>query len=237
MRYHLIEFKALFFRDQFITPEDHVSFGKKFGSLETYPFTGSHHEHPEVMTIKRSPEENLRHGQNPDGKDCWHADVSWRATPSFGSILRAVSVSPVGGDTLWSDMVAPSEGLSTSMKNALVRLRAVHTAEKAFGSRLPPMKKADLLTQFPACRAPDLAHTARYWRKDTVRLRILHVPHSRHGSTRQRRIAKILYRQAAKPEYQARLSWRPGTVPFWDNRSRNSTHATTSEISNEKYST
>ncbi len=219
IRDHLIEFKVLFFRDQFITPEDHVSFGKKFGSLETHPFTGSHHEHPEVMVIKRSPEENLRRGQSPYGEDCWHTDVSWRATPSFGSILRAVSVPPVGGDTLWSDMVAAYEGLSTSMKNALVRLRAVHTAEKAFGSSLPPMKKADLLTRFPPVEHPVLRT-----HPDTGE-KILYVCESftSHIVGMDRRdsdeLLKILYRQAAKPEYQTRLSWRPGTVAFWDNRS------------------
>ena len=28
-----------------------------------------------------------------------------------------------------------------------------------------------------------------------------------------------LYRQAAAPEYEVRLKWRPNTIAFWDNRS------------------
>jgi taurine dioxygenase len=32
-------------------------------------------------------------------------------------------------------------------------------------------------------------------------------------------LLQYLYRQAAVPEYQVRLKWRPNTIAFWDNRS------------------
>ena len=56
----------------------------------------------------------------------WHSDVTWRAEPSLGSVLRARIIPDVGGDTLFADMVAAYEGLSPAMKDWVCGLTAVH---------------------------------------------------------------------------------------------------------------
>ena len=48
VRAGLLEHKVLFFRDQDITTEQHLAFGRRFGDLEIHPVTPKDQEHPEV---------------------------------------------------------------------------------------------------------------------------------------------------------------------------------------------
>ena len=50
----LLEYKVIFFRDQDITPEQHVGFARRFGALETHPFVPHRDGYPEVMVLKKN---------------------------------------------------------------------------------------------------------------------------------------------------------------------------------------
>ena len=106
----LVEYKAIFFRDQDITTEQHLAFGRRFGELEVHPFAGSasirnKKGYSEVLEL------HFNRDRSPQGADIWHSDVTWRQEPSLGSILRARICPSCGGDTLYADMEAAYEGL------------------------------------------------------------------------------------------------------------------------------
>ena len=44
----LLEYKVIFFRDQDITPEQHIAFARRFGDLETHPFVPHREGYPEI---------------------------------------------------------------------------------------------------------------------------------------------------------------------------------------------
>ena len=96
----LMDRKVIFFRDQNIAPEDHLAFGRRFGEVSVHPFV-PHLEHlPEVIVLDN-------HKDNPVfSTDIWHSDETFREEPPMGSILRCVTIPPVGGDTMWADMCA-----------------------------------------------------------------------------------------------------------------------------------
>ena len=99
LRAALLEWKVIFFRDQFRLDRDrHVAFGRAFGDLEVHPLTPKDQEQREIFVIPA--------GGKHKAPGVWHSDVTWRPEPSLGSILRAVELPPVGGDTLWADMGA-----------------------------------------------------------------------------------------------------------------------------------
>src|SRR5476649_153726 len=109
LREALLDWKVLFFRDQDITTEQHLAFARNFGDLEVHPFAPHKPGYPEVLAIT--------HDRDRPGKEnTWHSDVTWRERPSLGSILRALEVPPVGGDTLFADMAAAYDGLKPEMK-------------------------------------------------------------------------------------------------------------------------
>ena len=118
----LVERKVLFFREQDISVNEHVAFARCFGELEIHPFTRNIETLPEVITLTNDRE-------NPPSINIWHSDVTWRAVPSLGSILRARTVPEVGGDTLFANMEAAYEALDDETKVQLEGLIAVHDNE------------------------------------------------------------------------------------------------------------
>ena len=94
IRQVLLERKVIFFRDQsHLTKEQHVSFGRCFGSLEIHPFSQPVKGYPEILRITH----NLK---RPPSINTWHSDVTWRTEPSLGSILLMREKPTFGGDTV-----------------------------------------------------------------------------------------------------------------------------------------
>ena len=79
----LLKHRVLFFRDQDISREEHVSFARRFGKLEDHPVAGSDPEHPGLVQIYRSE------AKNPYENN-YHSDGLWRPNPSMGAVLRCV---------------------------------------------------------------------------------------------------------------------------------------------------
>ena len=82
IRAALLAHKVVFFRDQPITPAQHIAFARRFGTLEIHPATPQDQPDPEVLHIAHGPDSRGR-------ENFWHSDVTWRAEPSLGSILHA----------------------------------------------------------------------------------------------------------------------------------------------------
>ena len=95
IRAALLEYKVVFFREQQITREQHIDFARQFGLLEIHPATPKNQPSPEVLQIAHGPDSR-------GAENFWHSDVTWREQPSLGSILRAIEIPSVGGDTLWT---------------------------------------------------------------------------------------------------------------------------------------
>ena len=72
-----LEHKVLFFRDQELTRDEHVAYGRRWGSLEQHPFTPNEADHPEIVVLESTPEKFY-------AAEAWHSDVTWRALPVAG---------------------------------------------------------------------------------------------------------------------------------------------------------
>jgi len=100
IRAALLKHRVVFLRDQDLTRAQHVAFAHRFGDLEDHPVAGSDPEHPGLVRIYKTPDQ-----PNDRYENCWHADATWREAPQFGAVLRCVECPPVGGDTMWANMV------------------------------------------------------------------------------------------------------------------------------------
>ncbi|MDE2563415.1 MAG: TauD/TfdA family dioxygenase [Sphingomonadales bacterium] len=210
IRAALLAHKVVFFRDQEITRAQHIAFARRFGELEIHPATPADQPDPEVLHIAYGPQSKGRENN-------WHSDVTWRAEPSLGSILRAVELPPVGGDTLFADMAAAFRGLSPAMQEWLRSLSAVHDIARVFARRL--RKDAEELhTKYPP-QAHPVVRTHPETGEQAIYVNTGFTSHIEGLSARESDwLLQHLYAQAALPEYQCRFRWRPGSIAFWDNR-------------------
>jgi taurine dioxygenase len=220
----LLQYRVLFFRDQDISRAEHVAFARHFGELEDHPVAGSDPEHPGLVRIYKSPDQ-----PNDRYENSWHTDATWREKPPFGCVLRCVECPPVGGDTMWANMVLAYDRLPAHVKAQIAGLRARHSIEASFGAAMPEDKRLALHAQFPDAEHPVVrthpetgekvlfvnaftTHFTNFHNADNVRVGQDYAP----GASQ---LLQYLISQAFIPEYQVRWRWKPNSMAMWDNRS------------------
>ncbi len=207
----LAENLVLFFRDQHMSPEQHLAFGRNFGELHIHPAAPHAPGHEELMIIhadKNSPRAN---GEG------WHSDVSCDPEPPMGSILYIKTCPSKGGDTLFASMYAAYDSLSDRMKAYLDGLVAVHDGEENYRGTYKNFGVEDKATypraEHPVVRThPVTGQKALYVNRGFTR-RILGIPRDESHA-----MLNYLWTHAENPLFQCRFRWQPNSVAFWDNR-------------------
>lgn len=130
----MLRHRVVFFRKQYLTPEQHESFASLFGNiLPAHPFLPSKKDYPNIFEIDYTiPDvqypkyENSDESKYQDRGVAWHTDVTFVDKPPAIQVLNGVKIPYAGGDTMWCDMVAAFSSLSPKMKNALRGCTAIH---------------------------------------------------------------------------------------------------------------
>ncbi|MEY2446780.1 MAG: taurine dioxygenase [Acidimicrobiaceae bacterium] len=211
IREALLEWKVVFFRDQHaLDRERHVDFGRRFGDLEVHPITPADQEHPEVFVIPA--------GGKFRAPDTWHSDVTWRPEPSMGSILRAVELPDLGGDTLWADMAKAYDLLDDDTKERIDGAKATHDYASAFGRNQPRDVQERMRAEHPTVEHPIVRTHPETGRRTLY----VNVAFTRSivgmDESEGRRLLDRLFRQSSIVDVQCRFRWRPGSLAFWDSR-------------------
>ncbi|TDY21387.1 taurine dioxygenase [Paraburkholderia sp. BL6665CI2N2] len=222
IRAALLKYRVLFLRDQGMSRSEHVGFAQRFGDLEDHPVAGNDPEYPGLVRVYRTPEQ-----PNDRYENSWHSDTTWREAPQFGAVLRCVECPPVGGDTMWANMVLAYEKLPDHVKAEIADLRARHSIEATFGAVMPIEKRLALKAQYPDAEHPVVRTHAEtgekilYVNAFTTHFTNFHTPSRvRYGQDANPGAADLLrylVSQAAIPEYQVRWRWKPNSVAIWDN--------------------
>lgn len=219
IRAALLRHKVIFFRDQSLSRDEHVAFGKKFGELEIHPLA-VHPDYPELLPI--TSEGGLHEGMTAPAADFWHSDTTFRELPSAASILQAYQLPALGGDTLWCNMVAVYNGLDDELKERIGSLYAIHNGAGSYAFRRmmeDKEKRAAFLERYP----PQAHPVIRVHPETGEKLLYVNSGFTTHivdmEEDESARLLAHLYDEVKRPEYQVRLRWEPGTIAFWDNRS------------------
>jgi taurine dioxygenase len=128
IRRALGEYGVVFFRDQRLTPEQHIDFAHRFGEIDINRFFATVPGYPMIAEVRKEPEQQRNIGNG------WHTDHSYDEAPALGSMLFAREVPKTGGDTLFASMYAAYEALSDGLKSTLEGLRALHSSRHVFGA-------------------------------------------------------------------------------------------------------
>lgn len=211
----LLRYKVLFFRAQNLSREQHIAFGRRFGDLDVHPLVQANE--PLIQAISA---ERIRKG--PAGvrgyTNRWHSDETFRSVPPIASILRAVHVPDIGGDTVFADAVAAYEGLPNEIKQQIDGLEAVHRLAHGFAWPDTDLWRT-LDSQFPSVTHP----VVRVHPETGAKVLFVNSVFTSHivglAKGASERLLAHLTEQFNRPEYQVRFKWRVGSVAFWDNRS------------------
>lgn len=217
VREALIRHKVVFFRNQRLDARGQVAFAKRFGEVTTaHPTVPALQGHLEVL--------DLDYSRTEARANRWHTDVTFVDQPPLGSILRAITVPPAGGDTLWANQVTAYEELPRSLRTLADQLWAVHSNAYDYAEAAQPL--SDELKE----RRRQVTSTLYETLHPVVRVH----PESGErglflgGFVRQLQelppadsdaLVRTLQSYVTSPENTVRWRWREGDVAFWDNRS------------------
>lgn len=213
-RAHL-DHAVVVFRDQHLSPEQQIAFSRRFGELHIHFLT--HYlmpGHPEILVLT-----NLRKDGRPIGIEdagrYWHSDVSYEEAPPLGSLLYAVEIPPVGGDTLFASMYAAYDALDEATKGRIAGLRARH--------RYGLDRRARHATDEQRAKLQDVSHPVVRTHPETGR-KALYVnrgfTYAIEGVPEEEGAGLLarLLDHVEDPRFQYRHVWRPHDLVFWDNR-------------------
>jgi taurine dioxygenase len=213
--------RVVFFRDQHLDAEAQLVFAGRLGTItRAHPTLPAHTEDPALFDLDSQAGSAANH---------WHTDVTFVQRPPTFSILRALTIPEIGGDTLWANTVAAYGDLRPSIRAQADELRAVHTNGQDYGridvatakGRVRP-EQVEHLKQFVSTVYETEHPVVRIHERTGERALLLGGFAQKlvgHGAAESVDILRTLQSYVTRPENTVRWHWRPGDLAVWDNRS------------------
>lgn len=109
-----------------------MEYGRYFGRLHIHPTSGAPAGYPEVHLVHRGAEDQSfrEFFNNRTNSVAWHSDVTYETQPPGTTILYALDVPEVGGDTLFVNQAKAYERLSPAFRERLEGLKALHSGNE-----------------------------------------------------------------------------------------------------------
>jgi alpha-ketoglutarate-dependent sulfate ester dioxygenase len=211
----LYRHKVLFFRgQQQLDDAGQQAFGRLFGELVDHPTVPSK-DGTQILEL------DSNHGGRANS---WHTDVTFEVEYPQVSILRAVTLPPYGGDTVWANTAAAYDELTPALKALAENLWALHGNDY----------------DYAATRVTPDAHGAKRYQEVFTR-RLIQAEHSLvrvHPETGERTLVSghfiknfigyntqdsdhlfaLFQNHITRLENTVRWRWAEGDVAIWDNR-------------------
>jgi taurine dioxygenase len=220
---------VILLRDQELSEEDEVRFAERFGPpavIHTKQFVRSH---PAVMLISNIREDGKPIGALPDGEMHFHTDQCHQERPAMASMLYAIEVPSVGGNTLFANGYKAYETLPAEIKRRVHGRKALN----AYDYDGAAMKRGTRLGEgvpsyvHPVVRThPATGRKALYVNR-LMTVRIEGIPTQESDD-----LLEFLFAHQERREFIYEHVWRPRDLVMWDNRC--TLHARTDFSANER---
>jgi alpha-ketoglutarate-dependent taurine dioxygenase len=220
IRQALLAHRVVFFRNQSIGATEQIAFASRLGPLTLgHPTLPKLTDDPEIFDLDSIAGASANH---------WHTDVTFVERPPIFSVLRALVIPEVGGDTLWANTVAGYRDLPDDLRQLADGLRAVHSNGHDYGrvdvaalkGKLRPEQIAHLQafvsevyeTEHPVVRVhPETGEPALLLGGFAHQL-------VGHANSESVDLIRIFQSYVTRPENIVRWHWQEGDVAIWDNR-------------------
>ncbi len=218
IRQALLEHKVVFLRGQSLDYARQVAFAERLGPLTL--------GHPTLVSPPGQPllEEidSLKGGR----ANHWHTDVTFVDRPPAFTLLHAVVIPPVGGDTLWANTVTAYESLPAELRGLADRLRIVHTNDHDYAAVYGRGERVDAATEAAQQQflstVYETEHPAVRVHPETEERSLVLGGFARtvlgFSPQTSRDLIRILQDYVTRPEHTVRWQWRVDDLAIWDNR-------------------
>jgi taurine dioxygenase len=216
---------VLVFRDQRITPQQHIDFSRLFGPLQIHVLKNFQlADHPEILIVSNIKDAAGQPIGLGDAGHYWHSDLSYKDKPSLGSLLHAQELPGEGGDTLFADQHAAYDARPEALKARIAPLQAEHSylakyeelrARSPWRPKLTPAQIDEVAPSIhPVVRThPETGRKALFV-SEHFTTRIVGLPEAESQA-----LLAELFAASVRPEFTYRHPWQPHDLVFWDNRS------------------
>lgn len=217
-----LEHHVLAFPEQDISDDDLERFTLSFGGFGHDPFFDPIEGHKHIAAIRRDADET-----SPLFAENWHSDWSFQEHPPAGTCLRAITIPPMGGDTLFSNQHTALDVMPLDMRAKLEGKIAIHSAqmayapEGAYGDKdegrsmaIRPDESARETQLHPLIRAhPETGKLGLFSCMGYI------IGFEDMTQAEALPLLTELYAWQSREEFVYRQKWEPGMLVMWDNRS------------------
>jgi alpha-ketoglutarate-dependent taurine dioxygenase len=215
-----LKYGFLIFPGQFLSAEENIEFGKRFGELEFGGLPMANvHRNDDGSFGDVIPLDSQRMRTNV-GNEAWHTDSTYMPASSKCAMLSAVIVPDEGGETELADMRAGYAALDQATKDKIAHLSAYHSTQYS---------QANDVGDFPPQEAGGIYHGEAYLRplvKVHPETGVKNLFVGRHafgipGLSREE--SKTLLKSlvefvVSEPSRVYKHHWQAGDTMIWDNR-------------------
>ncbi|KQH75355.1 taurine catabolism dioxygenase TauD [Mycobacterium gordonae] len=216
-----IDSTVLLIRGQSMTPRQQVEFTARFGEVFSYTRSQFNHpDQPEILILS-----NLTRNKKPIGSAysgrVWHTDGHYLERPPAASMLHAIEIPPVGGDTFFANMFAAYADLPNEVKEKVESLQVMISRVDSRPYNYPDRPSP---TREERASWPDIAQPVVRTHEENQRKALYvggNVPWRIRGMapTEAAPLVTFLQEFAVQPQYTYRHVWQAGDIVLWDNRS------------------
>ena len=185
------------FRDQHLSPDQHVETVRIFDEPFDHPTAVHRHQDNRLVYVFDLPKAG--------GAALWHVGGLWRNPPfSIESLVYEV-VPEVGGHTLWADLQAAYDDLSDPVKHLLESVSAVHdgNADNYGGGDRVPVR--DTIEHPVVIAHRQTGRKGLFFSSSALRLTGI-------GEAEGKAILPFLLAHASSPNYTVGFGWKPGDL-------------------------
>lgn len=220
-----LEHEVIYFRNQQLTPQQHIAFSERLGEVEVHVRTDCcRADFPKIFVVSNIIKDGKPIGAGDAGTR-WHFDGCCTEKPSRGSLLYAKIVPTHNGvalgDTMFSSMTRAYAALPDDMKRRLCGMKAVNSYVKGYYRPIRAAKRPELTAEqlkkvpeleVPIVRRHPLTGKPCLFVNDTFTARISGVSQAESDE-----LLDYLFRHVTRPEFIYRHNWREGDLLAWDN--------------------
>lgn len=220
-----IDYQVLVFPGQELGEEDQIRFTKRFGepggrNRKVPTAEGDSVSHPGIMLISNIRKEGKPIGSLPDGEMMFHSDGAYAKRPFRYTLLYALEVPSVGGNTQFANMYKAYDGLPGDLK---AKLATCHAEHQYYAGTVDKAKPSDSLTgtrRHPLFIGHEESGRIALFASRLLTTKIVELPQDESDA-----VLEMLFDHSERPEFVYEHVWTPGDFVMWDNRCVN--HART----------